>query len=51
MSEASPGDAVDGRIALSTTAALTTTSGSAGAAENGAVADNWQLRTYVICSD
>jgi hypothetical protein len=46
-----PSTAVDGRIALSTVADLFSTVGSAGAAENGAVAENWKLQVYVICSN
>ncbi|MGM1063043.1 hypothetical protein [Saccharothrix sp. Mg75] len=46
-----PGTAVDGRIALTTMANLFTTAGSAGAAENGAVAGNWRLQVYVICAN
>jgi hypothetical protein len=47
----SPGTAVDGRIALITNAALFSTVGSAGAAANGTVAENWRLQVYVICSN
>jgi hypothetical protein len=47
----SPGTAVDGRIALVTNAALFSTVGSAGAAANGTVAENWRLQVYVICSN
>ena len=43
--------AVDGRIALTTTAALFTALGSAAAAENGTVSDNWRLQVYVVCSN
>lgn len=42
---------VDGRIALVTTAPLSTLSAGAGAVENGAVAQSWQVIVYVICSN
>lgn len=47
------GDGVnlDGRLALVTTAPLSTLSAGAGAVENGAVAQNWQVIVYVICSN
>lgn len=46
-----PSTAVDGRIALSTMANLIPTGSSGSAEENGAVAENWRLQVYVICSN
>jgi hypothetical protein len=45
-----PGNAVDGRVVLQTMAALASTVGSAGAAENGSVSTNWRLQVQVICA-
>lgn len=42
---------VDGRIAMVTTAPLSTLSAGAGATENVAVAQTWQVIVYVICSN
>jgi hypothetical protein len=42
---------VDGRIALTTMALLSTFSGGAIAAENVAVAESWRVQVYVICSN
>jgi hypothetical protein len=45
------GTNVDGRIALITTAPLSTLSAGAGGVENGAVAQSWRVIVYVICSN
>lgn len=45
-----PGTAVDGRIALNTMSNLSSTTGTAAAAEHGTVTNDWRVQVYVICS-